>query len=38
LERARRNSLLFSGDDPVSIAILALGVLLAYPPYADVAA
>lgn len=37
LERARRNSLLFSGlMILVSVAILALGVLLAYPPYADV--
>lgn len=36
LERARRNSLLFSGVMIlVSIAILALGVLLAYAPYAD---
>ena len=38
LERARRNSLLFSGlMIVVSVAILALGVLLAYPPYADAA-
>lgn len=38
LERARRNSLLFSGlMILVSVAILALGVSLAYYPYADVA-
>ncbi len=36
LERARRNSLLFSGlMIVVSVSILALGVLLAYPPFAD---
>jgi uncharacterized membrane protein len=36
LERARRNSLLFSGlMILVSVAILALGVTLAYYPYAD---
>lgn len=36
LERVRRNSLLFSGlMIAVSVAILALGVLLAYPPFAD---
>lgn len=36
LERARRNSLLFSGlMILVSVGILALGVLLAYPPFAD---
>ncbi len=36
LERARRNSLVFSGlMIVVSVAILALGVLLAYPPFAD---
>jgi hypothetical protein len=38
LERARRNSLLFSGlMIVVSVAILALGVSLAYYPLADVA-
>lgn len=38
LERARRNSLLFSGlMILVSIGILALGVMLAYAPYADAA-
>jgi uncharacterized membrane protein len=38
LERARRNSLVFSGlMILVSVGILALGVLLAYYPYADVA-
>ena len=36
LERARRNSLVFSGlMIVVSVAILALGVLLSYPPFAD---
>jgi uncharacterized membrane protein len=36
LERARRNSLVFSGFMIlVSIAILALGVLLAFAPFAD---
>ncbi len=36
LERARRNSLLFSGlMIVVSVGILALGVLLAFPPFAD---
>ncbi|MFN8639621.1 MAG: hypothetical protein U0360_09240 [Dehalococcoidia bacterium] len=36
LEAARRNSLLFSGlMILVSVAILALGVLLAFPPIAD---
>ncbi len=36
LERARRNSLMFSGlMILVSVSILALGVLLSYPPYAD---
>jgi putative copper export protein len=36
LERARRNSLVFSGLMVlVSIAILALGVLLAFAPFAD---
>jgi uncharacterized membrane protein len=38
LERARRNSLLFSAlMILVSVAILALGVSLAYAPFADVA-
>jgi uncharacterized membrane protein len=38
LERARRDSLLFSGLMVlVSISILCLGVLLAYPPVADMA-
>jgi uncharacterized membrane protein len=38
LERARRNSLVFSGlMILVSVAILALGVSLAYSPFADVA-
>jgi hypothetical protein len=37
LDRARRNSMMFSAlMILVSIGILALGVLLAFSPYADV--